>query len=282
MEFTQLFKPFEKKPSLKPAALVSVLFRDALSITEWLALGGLLTAASFLIFGRMALLIPTAIVAITIVDKFLMLQGLKSDPSQQGVLLGKYSAQLPGDDGKFGPKPAAKGVTVLLIGAGANHPLGLFAPGLKELGDYFNGMLEELDEKADEFGFLGSSTWIGNAKTSANSFLNVMYFKTPEDLHRYAHSEKHMKGWTWWSQVHAKYPHLSIFHETFAVPEGAYETIYMHMKPTLMAGTSVPIKTEQGTEWRSTVVDATKSPLNSHKGRMGKSDGTDNDKYGMY
>jgi hypothetical protein len=100
-------------------------------------------------------------------------------------------------------------------------------------------------------------------------------------LHRYAHSELHMKGWTWWTKIHATHEHLTIFHETFVVPEGHYETIYMHMKPTLMAGTVVPIKTEQGTQWRSTVMDAKRGALRSHKGRMALSDGADNDKYGL-
>jgi hypothetical protein len=90
-----------------------------------------------------------------------------------------------------------------------------------------------------------------------------------------------MKGWTWWSKVQATHPYISIYHETFVSPPGHWETIYVNMKPTLMGGTKVPIKTEQGVEWRSTIMDASRGPLKSHKGRMDVSDGTDNDKYGL-
>jgi hypothetical protein len=155
-------------------------FRDNLTITEWLAVGGLLTSALFLMLGRMALVIPTIFVVFTIIDRTLMILNFKANPQMEGVLTDKFSAQLPNDDGTFGPKPAAQGVTVLLIGAGSNHPAGVFAPGFKELGDYFGKMLKELDERAEEFGVLGTSGWTGTAKPASNNTMTIIYFKNPE------------------------------------------------------------------------------------------------------
>lgn len=43
------------------------------------------------------------------------------------------------------------------------------------------------------------------------------------------------------------------------------------------ASARVPIKTEEGKQWYSTIVDARKGPLKSSKGRMTMTDGKDND-----
>jgi hypothetical protein len=44
-------------------------------------------------------------------------------------------------------------------------------------------------------------------------------------------------------------------------------------------GTSHPIKTASGTKYLSSIVDASRGPLKSSKGRMQMTDGKDNDQY---
>jgi hypothetical protein len=161
-------------------ANISKLFRDALTSTTYVSIGGVLTAAAFLILGRTALLIPVIIVAAKVINTFLILTGVKADPYTKGVITGKFSAQLPNDDGTFGPKAAAKSVTVLLIGATVNHPLGPLAPGFKETGDFMMRMQKDIDERAEEYGLLGSSFYLAADRETANGNMTVMYFKDPE------------------------------------------------------------------------------------------------------
>jgi hypothetical protein len=139
-----------------------------------------LTAAAFLILGRISFLIPVVIVGAKLINTFLTLTGVIADPYTKGVIRGKFSAQLPNDDGSFGPKPASKSVTVLLIGASVNHPLGVLAPGYKETGDFMMRMQKDVDERAEEYGFLGSSFYLAAERETSNGNMSVMYFKDPE------------------------------------------------------------------------------------------------------
>ena len=94
--------------------------------------------------------------------------------------MGKFSAQLPNDDGTFGPTPSAKGITILLIGATVNHPLGTFAPGFKETGEFMMRMQKDINERAEEYGMLGSSMWMAAERDTNNGNMAVMYFKDSE------------------------------------------------------------------------------------------------------
>ena len=47
-----------------------------------------------------------------------------------------------------------------------------------------------------------------------------------------------------------------------------------------MSATTYPVKTAKGTQWVSPIVDAWRGPLRSSRGRMARTDGADNDKYG--
>lgn len=71
-------------------------------------------------------------------------------------------------------------MTVMLIGISVNHQLALFAPGMKEAGDYMKRMQKDLSDRADEYGLHGSSLWLGAAKETSNSIMSVMYFKNQE------------------------------------------------------------------------------------------------------
>jgi hypothetical protein len=203
------------------------------------------------------------------------------------VIAGKFSAQLPNPDGgggggsiKFGPVPANQGLVCFLIGARSNHPLGVLAPGLKELGDHQRRLQEEVDVRADEYGLVASSAWLAAERPSGNEFLNVMYFRSVEGLHRFAHDDLHRDAWAWWNRTFDRHPHISIWHEVFAAPAGAWEAIYVNSHPTLLAGGQVPVKTGAGTVWSRLVVDASRGPLSSSRGRMNATDGTDNEKHG--
>jgi Domain of unknown function (DUF4188) len=199
----------------------------------------------------------------------------------KSVVPGKTSAQLPNDDGSFGPRPAAKPITVLFLGASSNHPMGLLAPGFKEMGKWMSGMQKDIDARAEEYGLLGSTSWLGAERSSGNEIMYVMYFKDPEGLHRFAHDPLHREAWNGWGKMYTKSPYISIWHETFTAPAGAWESIYANSHPTMLGAVQVPIKTEKDTVWSGTLVDASRGQLKSSRGRMNKTDGSENEKYGF-
>jgi hypothetical protein len=158
--------------------------------------------------------------------------------------------------------------------------MGALAPGFKELGDYFAKMTKDVESHAEQYTYLGSSDWIANAERSTgNEVMSVMYFKTSEGLHAYAHGELHRKGWNWWNRSVANHAHIGIWHEVFVAPKGAWENIYINSRPLLMGATTYPMKTEAGTKWVSPIVDASSGVLKSSRGRMTMTDGKDNEKY---
>lgn len=56
----------------------------------------------------------------------------------------KHSAQFPDDRGRFGNEPCSSDVAVLLIGTRSNHPMGMLAPGFKDVGAHMAGMVKNL------------------------------------------------------------------------------------------------------------------------------------------
>jgi Domain of unknown function (DUF4188) len=139
-----------------------------------------MTSALFFVLGRVAFLIPAVIIVAKVSNTLMQLLGLKLDPYSQGLVTGKFSAQLPNDDGTYGPTPATKGVTVLLIGATVNHPLGILAPGFKETGEFMMRMQKDISKRAEEYGMLGSSMWMATERDTSNGNMSVMYFKESE------------------------------------------------------------------------------------------------------
>jgi Domain of unknown function (DUF4188) len=140
-------------------------------------------------------------------------------------------------------------------------------------------MQSELNADAAKYGMLGASTWLENGRSTQNELMIVMYFKSADDIHEYAHGPLHREAWNWWNKTMTKHKHIAIWHEIFVAPAKHWESIYVNTKPTLMGATSYPIKTPEGTKWQSPIVDARKGPLKSSKGRMTMTDGKDNDVY---
>lgn len=81
----------------------------------------------------------------------------------------------------------------------------------------------------EDLGYLGGYTTIG-----ARGPQVTQYWRTVEDLHRYAQGDtfKHRAAWmSYYRRNHqAKSSSVGIWHETFVVPAGAHETIYSNMK----------------------------------------------------
>lgn len=203
------------------------------------------------------------------------------------MLFNRVGAAIPDDSynpagsekaSPFGSTPADKGVVVFHLGARFLHPLGASSPLAKEFIAQFTTGHKDLLTRAKEYGCLGGTTLRGGDSESNNTFLTVYYFRDFEGLNKFAHDPLHRKAWDWYHRDFAKkggYSHIGIFHETFCVPAGAWETIYINMPPVLMGAGSAAVKNEETgeEEWVRTMVDATSPSWRSSHTRMGQRPG---------
>ena len=125
---------------------------------------------------------------------------------------GRWTAEVEGD------------FVVFVIGA-------TIAPGqdLEDaLDDYSGGMLPMLDHLCahPELGLLGYH--------APSPFLTVQYWRSFEHLESFASDtdSPHLRAWRQYQQRASGTGRSGIFHETFLVKAGRYETIYDNMPPT--------------------------------------------------
>jgi heme-degrading monooxygenase HmoA len=249
--------------------------RDQLDLSTWICIGAVVQGLLYLAIGRLSLTPAIALMLWRIFDAWAQATGLKHNTYMDGVMLQKTSAQFPDEEGNFGNKPANQDVVVFMIGTRYNHPYGLFAPHVKQIGDYFTEMIENLEKLPDDYGFLGASTYANTISSSKNELMIVCYFRNVEGLHAFAHSDYHMPAWNYWNQKVKEMPHITIFHETYRVPAGNWESIHVNSKISGLNATVFKVP-EEGTGkevYRRPIVDASKGLLKTSAGRMGRSDG---------
>jgi hypothetical protein len=132
-------------------------------------------------------------------------------------------------------KPADQPMCAILLGVVSHSPLGMLAPGFKEVGARFEGMMREMSADATTHGFLGASSWINAAdRTSSNEFGQLLYFEDDEALHRYAHGPMHSATMQWWREKERELKYVGIMHEVFACPKKSWEGVYVNYHPTGM------------------------------------------------
>lgn len=278
MAFKPLLAPEATRPKTNywgPGRFQNFI-RDQMSITTWLAIGAGMQSFAFLLVGRIALLPAAAYILYTLASTSAAAAGLKHNPLMDGVLMNKFSSSFPDSQGTHGSKPADSSIVVFHIGFRNNHPLGIFAPGVKQIGEYFQQMIVELEAHDEEYGLMGATNWLNSsARTTQNETLVVAYFKTVEGVHAFAHADLHMQAWKWWNAHVKDWPHMSIYHELYHVPKGNWETI--HANSHISGLPSSRVKTDDGL-WVSPLVDASRGLLKTSAGRMSRSSGGDHEK----
>ncbi|MFD2046588.1 DUF4188 domain-containing protein [Ornithinibacillus salinisoli] len=85
-------------------------------------------------------------------------------------------------------------------------------------------MIKELYTKKEELGFLSMESFIGLRTT-----VMIQYWRSTEDLLAYAKGEKHLKAWKNFNQKIGNSDAVGIYHETYEVQKGRYESIYGNM-----------------------------------------------------
>jgi len=86
------------------------------------------------------------------------------------------------------------------------------------------GMIKELYTNKDELGFLSMESYFG-LRTSAM----IQYWRSMEDLHAYAKNEKHLSAWENFNKKVGNNDSVGIYHETYQIKKGSYESIYGNM-----------------------------------------------------
>ncbi|KAK0833573.1 hypothetical protein LTR73_001335 [Friedmanniomyces endolithicus] len=258
------------------------LIRDNFTLTTWLCFGAVIQSGLFLVLGRPAVLPALAFLAYRSLRAYAMSVGWIHNVYMDDIILKKTSAQFPNAEGEFSSKPADDEIVVFLIGTRVNHPMGLFAPGFAAVGDMFGQMAKDCDNHAEEFGFLGMTSWLNNGtRETNNEVLQVAYFRTPEGLHEFAHSKYHTNAWDWWNTNYKTHPHISIYHETYHIPKGHWETIYINShRSHLGSATFKAYNSEKGEDmYMSGVVDASKGLLRTSQGRLSRGKGDENEHF---
>ena len=115
-----------------------------------------------------------------------------------------------------------EGFVVFLIGARVNHWWML--PVIWGVSVAFGRIMRELTEDPDS-GLLSHESYSGRTT------LSVQYWRSAEDLQRYAKSREreHAPAWRRWIERWGLGGAMGIWHETYVVEPGTYETIYHHM-----------------------------------------------------
>ncbi|KAH7148979.1 hypothetical protein B0J13DRAFT_662736 [Dactylonectria estremocensis] len=291
---TPISSPSEERPewlftqSIRTGSLLYVGIKDYFHISTWLCIGSIFQAAATLAFGPRALIPSITLLVLRTLDLVFQSLGVSKNRCMDGAIRKKWSAQIPHADGTFGPKAADEGLVIFFVGGQVNHPLGPLAPGSADTQKLFEGIVKELDNYYDKNGLLGYTEWQGTTEHSGNMKMAIMYWKDVESLHRFAHGPAHMAGLRWWTDTGAKkYPHQSVFHETFIIPPGGnYENVYLNCKPFGMGAITVPItKNADGTDrepdgfsWQRPIVDAKKGQLRTFARRVGRQDLTAHEK----
>ncbi|PYH98144.1 hypothetical protein BO71DRAFT_416571 [Aspergillus ellipticus CBS 707.79] len=244
-----------------------------MTVTSWLLLGALLQGLACLLFGPAAMLPSAAVLLYRLADHLLMAAGLTRNRYLDGVIPTKYGAQIPRPDGSFGSAPAAESLVVFHLGARVNHPLGMLGPGGKALGEWSDRMIADMTANRDKYGLLGTSHWAKQDAAAGNEVLTLFYMRDYEGLHRFAHDATHMDGVRWWTRIVASHPHIAIYHETYLVPRGQWENIYINCHPTGLGEAWFPVHAgdkaaEPAREYVRPAVDARTGALRSASKRL--------------
>lgn len=208
-----------------------------------------------------------------IVQPIAMSFGLIHNPYMDGVIKGRTVPVFADATGNQ-DRQADREICAIVLATRSNSPLGILAPGFKEIGDYFRDMSRQLDAEATRYGYLGQSCWVSAADRGVSSeFMSVVYFESAEKLHEYAHGPLHTEATAWWQRTVKEHDHLAIMHEVFAAPKRSWEGIYINYHPTGLgaAFSEGTVKDERGERkvWMSPLVKG-KGQLTYSKGRMGK------------
>ncbi len=197
------------------------------------------------------------------------------NPYLKNAIPRKSSAQVLDRNGNF-TGPGKEKVAILLLGAKSNHPLGIFAPDFKYVSSLLQRMTNELEnDPTQDSGFLGQTSLERTDANGAREFILVSYWRSIEDVHKYAHGPAHREAWKWWESTLKHHDYIGFMHEVYEADKGMWEGVYINFQPTLLGNTTYLKKDgklvggEVKEEWVSPLLDANRGALRSSARRRG-------------
>lgn len=162
----------------------------------------------------------------------------------------KLSNHVPAREDAFRPTThdLDGSLAVFLIGLRINHPWrpDLWVPALRAMGPMVTE-LYEAKATAEQgggagLGFLGHRSLVG-----AGGPTLVQYWRSTDDIYAYAHdpARSHRPAWkAFYERGRRAAGAVGVWHETYAVPAGGHESLYLAMPPTGLAAVtgSVPLR----------------------------------------
>ncbi|KAL2007359.1 hypothetical protein VTN00DRAFT_8797 [Thermoascus crustaceus] len=302
---TPLFEPEASKPKSRLSEIGSnAVLLNNFHLSTLVLLGctlqGLLTYSllhhlHLPTLSLLSLLPSICILTYRSLDVLLIMYGWRKNQYMEDIIPGRVSAQVPDEKGEFGTEPSRETVVVLFLGLRTNHPLGILSPGFNKMKDLFIDMTQDMEERREEFEFLGTTSWLSiSDRTTSSELLNIYYFRSMSGLHRFAHAKYHSRGMVWWATNKKYHPDISIMHETYEARPGCWENVYVNYHRSGFASVSYPVKVplpltpengngplaEDGgedkkevkmeTRWISPLVDASKPDMRTRVNRMGR------------
>ncbi|APT44724.1 DUF4188 domain-containing protein [Bacillus safensis] len=116
------------------------------------------------------------------------------------------------------------------------------------------GMIKELYTHQDELGFLGTENYFGLRTTAM-----IQYWKSTDDLLAYAKMEKHLAAWKEFNQRTRNNDAVGIYHETYQIQAGSYESIYVNMPSYGLGQVKSPISISKGQQTAKDRLNTTNS-----------------------
>lgn len=68
------------------------------------------------------------------------------------------------------------------------------------------------------------------------------YWKTYEDLERYAKGDLHLPAWSKFNKAARKSNAVGIYHETYTVKAGTYEGIFVNIEESILLGSAIGVE----------------------------------------
>lgn len=87
-------------------------------------------------------------------------------------------------------------------------------------------MLKELFVNKESIGFLSGENYFGLRTT-----VSIQYWQSPEQLMAYAKNDKHLSAWQNFQKKVGQSDAVGIYHETYTVKAGDYESVFSNMNP---------------------------------------------------
>jgi len=85
-------------------------------------------------------------------------------------------------------------------------------------------MIKELYINKDELGFISMESYLGLKTT-----VMIQYWRSTDDLLAYAKNEKHLRAWKAFNKKVGNNDAVGIYHETYEIKKGNYESVYNNM-----------------------------------------------------